>query len=65
MGTAVEDHVTRVAVRPAAGVPFDWLSVFVLMHAISPLPVSPRRRASFASYHFIVIIQSKNKNATD
>lgn len=36
-----EDELARVAARPAAGVPFDWLSVFVLMHAITAPCTSP------------------------
>lgn len=38
MGTAAEGDPTRVAVRPVAVVPFDWLSVSVLMHASDTAP---------------------------
>lgn len=38
-GSAMEGDPTRVAAGPTAAVPFDWLSVFVLMHATLLNPV--------------------------
>lgn len=68
MGTAAEDDLTRVALRPAAGVPFDWLSIFcsyacdhrsLCKKTFLPPTLSPvDALASLANHHFIIMIQT-------